>query len=338
MAENLEQVGHPLAATFGEEFKTHTLIRNGDLDTASSLMRKVFAIDHRTWLTQGDRPDFDLRAARVGTTRLARFSYGVPVSVRATCPVGQINIGMVCKGTMTTALGAVPLVSCAAGDGFVYGPGREMMRMRLSHDFDFVALFVTPSAVREHLSQLVSREISGDVVFDPAPKPAVMMSTVFSVLVRAVENTARCEFVSPLLANHLDQLVLSTLLLEFPHSYSDELAWQGTPGNPRVVHVVKQALSEQPEHPWTIGELAAVAGVSARTVQVAFQRHVGMSAFELLRQMRLERARDDLRRARAEDSVGAIAYRWGFSHAGRFAATYRRRYRESPSDTLRRSR
>jgi AraC-like DNA-binding protein len=34
-------------------------------------------------------------------------------------------------------------------------------------------------------------------------------------------------------------------------------------------------------------------------------------------------------------SVAEVAARWGFSHLGRFAAAYRKRYGESPSHTLR---
>ena len=35
------------------------------------------------------------------------------------------------------------------------------------------------------------------------------------------------------------------------------------------------------------------------------------------------------------DTVAAIAARWGFAHAGRFAIQYRDQYGRSPSTTLR---
>ena len=40
----------------------------------------------------------------------------------------------------------------------------------------------------------------------------------------------------------------------------------------------------------------------------------------------------------AETTVSAVADRWGFGHAGRFAGAYRRRFGEYPAQTLARSR
>ncbi|WP_442875877.1 helix-turn-helix domain-containing protein [Amycolatopsis sp. NBC_01488] len=58
-----------------------------------------------------------------------------------------------------------------------------------------------------------------------------------------------------------------------------------------------------------------------------------------LREVRLDRVRDDLVAAR--DVSGArvtpIAARWGFTHMSRFATAYRQKFGEAPSITLRRS-
>ncbi|MFK0113264.1 AraC family transcriptional regulator [Streptomyces sp. NPDC091217] len=334
MADEAERGEHVPGLSLQGALETHALVREGDLRIAGTLMRKVFAADHRTSVARGRQARFTLRAARVGKIGMARFGYGAPAVTRTTGPVDQINIGLIRNGSMEMARSGA---SCASGQAFVYSPGREMS-LEMSPDLDFMALFVTPSAVREHLSQLTGRDVSGDVWFDPAPRSASSMLTLFSVLAKAVENTTHSQFLPPLVANNLAQLLLSTLLLEFPHTHSEQLTWQGVPGSPRVVRIVETALRERPEHPWTIGELAAAAGVSGRTVQVAFQRHVGMSAFDLLRQIRLERSHEDLREAREGDTVSSIAHRWGFGHPSRFAAAYRRRYQEAPSDTLRRSR
>jgi transcriptional regulator GlxA family with amidase domain len=57
-----------------------------------------------------------------------------------------------------------------------------------------------------------------------------------------------------------------------------------------------------------------------------------------LRNARFQQAREALRRAPPETSVTDIAMTWGFSHMGRFSVEYRKRFGESPSDTLKRRR
>jgi transcriptional regulator GlxA family with amidase domain len=54
-----------------------------------------------------------------------------------------------------------------------------------------------------------------------------------------------------------------------------------------------------------------------------------------LRNAGLDRVREELRRASAEESVTAIAMNWRFSHMGWFSRQYRDRFGESPSQTLR---
>jgi AraC-like DNA-binding protein len=48
--------------------------------------------------------------------------------------------------------------------------------------------------------------------------------------------------------------------------------------------------------------------------------------------------RDALLNAAPDEHIAAIAARWGFSHAGRFASDYRRRFGETPLETKRRAR
>ena len=56
-----------------------------------------------------------------------------------------------------------------------------------------------------------------------------------------------------------------------------------------------------------------------------------------LRSLRMQRAHRDLQIAEPSEgtSVAAVAARWGFTHLGRFAIEYRRRFGINPSQTLR---
>ena len=120
-----------------------------------------------------------------------------------------------------------------------------------------------------------------------------------------------------------------------PHNYSEQLLSTHGPARPRVVKQAIDLLEQQPEEPWTISELSRAIGVSARTLQSGFQRYVGVSPTTYLREVRLQRVHAELCNPEVQTSVSDSAFRWGFTHLGRFAAAYRNKFGETPSETLR---
>jgi transcriptional regulator GlxA family with amidase domain len=67
-----------------------------------------------------------------------------------------------------------------------------------------------------------------------------------------------------------------------------------------------------------------------------FRRRLDSTPLRYLREVRLHYAHEDLLIAnRRQDTVTAIAARWGFMHTGRFAVVYRQTYGHSPHTTLR---
>jgi AraC-like DNA-binding protein/tetratricopeptide (TPR) repeat protein len=103
---------------------------------------------------------------------------------------------------------------------------------------------------------------------------------------------------------------------------------------PRSVRKAIACLKAEPARDWRVSELARACGIAPRTLQKQFRRFVGAAPLAFLRELRFAQAREVLLR-HDEASVTAAATRCGFSHLGRFATEYRRRFGESPSDTLR---
>jgi AraC-like DNA-binding protein len=106
---------------------------------------------------------------------------------------------------------------------------------------------------------------------------------------------------------------------------------------PRGLKKAIEWLEAEPARPWRVGELAALCGVAPRTLQKHFHRFLDQAPLAFLRDLRFDRARRELLRGVHDTSITEIATRCGFVHLGRFAIQYRRRYGESPSETLRRS-
>jgi AraC-like DNA-binding protein len=85
----------------------------------------------------------------------------------------------------------------------------------------------------------------------------------------------------------------------------------------------------------SVDDVAREARMSLRGLQYAFRRELGVTPMAYLRKVRLQRARADLVRGDRGETVGAIAKRWGYANAARFAAAYRQAFGEPPGATLR---
>ena len=85
-----------------------------------------------------------------------------------------------------------------------------------------------------------------------------------------------------------------------------------------------------------LGDIATAIGVTPRSVQYTFRRHLGTTPLEYLRRVRLEKAHRDLQAADpAVDTVMEIAGRSRFGHPGRFSMAYKEAFGSPPSRTLR---
>ena len=90
------------------------------------------------------------------------------------------------------------------------------------------------------------------------------------------------------------------------------------------VERVEEYIRADPARPFAIAELAALAGVSGRSLYRAFRTLRGYSPLAFARAARLERARERLALGEAGATVTEIALDCGFDHLGRFAGPTRR--------------
>lgn len=84
-------------------------------------------------------------------------------------------------------------------------------------------------------------------------------------------------------------------------------------------------------------DLEQVSGLSARSLQYAFQRKYGCSSMRWLTLQRLERAHQQLLRADDRTKVTAVATALRFSNLGNFSRLYQEQFGELPSETVTKS-
>jgi len=142
----------------------------------------------------------------------------------------------------------------------------------------------------------------------------------------------------PLLRAEADRRLALAVLETFPHEAGQAAPAASTPLAPgaRRLALAVEYLHEHAHEPIGVAEIARAADLSVRGLQVALSRALDVSPTVLLRQIRLDRVHADLAVATPETAtVGGVARRWGFSHLGRFSASYHERFGEHPSTTLR---
>ena len=142
----------------------------------------------------------------------------------------------------------------------------------------------------------------------------------------------------PLVAGPLAESVINGFLLASRHRYSAVLDAPVEPARPVAVRTAIDLIENDPARAWTVSSLARECGVSPRTLQNGFRKHVGRTPTAHLRTVRLQHAHEDLRTADPfTDSVTAVARQWGFAHLGRFAAAHLAAYGQTPLATLRKT-
>lgn len=141
---------------------------------------------------------------------------------------------------------------------------------------------------------------------------------------------------SPLLTVQIEHTV-AAMLLECQHSNrSAEFRDDSHKITPSFVRRAQQYIEEHASEPITICDIAEYVGVSTRSLYNGFQKYRNMSPMHMLKEIRLSRVREQLMQSQTgQTTVTSAAYQWGFGHLGHFTTDYKRRFGESPSETLR---
>jgi AraC-like DNA-binding protein len=143
---------------------------------------------------------------------------------------------------------------------------------------------------------------------------------------------------SPTVRAELGQAWLQALLCGAPHNYSAAMAAEPRAAGPRQLNSAIDYIELNWRGPLLVEDIAAAAGVSARSLFKSFKAAKGVSPMAYVKAIRLEKAHRMLVGAGAPTTVVAVALACGFHNAGHFARDYRKAFGEPPSATLARAR
>ncbi|GIE86235.1 AraC family transcriptional regulator [Actinoplanes regularis] len=322
----------------GAEVPVRAGLRTTDVEEARAFCRKLYYAPLRIEPV-GDpgRFDFSADVVELGPITVGEVGYGT--DIRVLCDGLETSYHVLApltgmlrsrhRGTVVFADPTRAVVYRPTGDIELDWPGNcrllsvKIERGALERELD--------AALDQRVVSPMPLGASFDLVDGPGRTWLALVRLLLSEL-RGTDGLAS----QPRMAARWRDMVVSGLALTVEHPYGEEPAGLQGPMRPRTVKRVLDVLHTEPWRQYTAAELAAIAGVGVRVLQDAFRQHVGMSPMAYLRRLRLDGVHAELSRSDpGTASVSEIAYRWGFTHLGRFAGAYRSRFGVSPSATLR---
>jgi AraC-like DNA-binding protein len=294
---------------------------------------------HLNLLTDPDLFSTTQRGGRMGPVSLQDVVVGADTSIDCGDLCSTYRVFLVRSGR---AGGAHRGMSAAgsAGSAAVYAP-EGLSALKWDASTEILLFKVDRYAVEEALSDALGRQLTSQPDFAPLmPTHTAPTRNWINMLVLFAEQFLHPDGLlnQPLVGMPFIDTLVRGFLLAAEHSQRDALMGRERSLTPRAIRRAVDVIEAEAQLPLTLSSIAARSQVSVRSLQQGFKRHLGMSPMSYLREVRLRRAhRTLLESDPSVVTVASVAYDWGFTNLGRFAAAHAGRYNEPPAKTLRRT-
>ena len=315
------------------------LFRTRDADEARRAFGQLLAPHAMRPARRGARLDVRCHAVSLGDASLIYAQYGAAVRLEPGALGSFYLVGMPVSGVSTIRCGRSEVVS-RRGVASVQSCSQPVVA-DWDDDCRKLSVKISRAALERRLAAMIGRAPTQPIEFDPVLALDGETGKSWSRLVEFVSaelSPVSIYLKSPLARRLLDDALISTLLMVQPHNYSLALEVDAGAAAPGFVRRAEEMIAADPALPDGLAGLAVQLGVSLRRLQAGFRRYRNSTPIEFVRVQRLAKAREALAGAQPGTRVTDVALGVGYFHLGRFAAEYKARYGESPSDTLARSR
>lgn len=330
---------HTVPTSRTECLSGHNVLRSTKLDDLEEAVSRRYTRHHLGLLQRDPRVDAVFNSVNLGQIAVGYLRYGADIRMNPETMTSCYHINIPVAGHSESVCGRTTAVS-SPGRAAVFVPGQPIT-LRWSADCAQLMLKIDRSRLEAELQAIVDRDVrlvDFELGMDLTTSLGQSWLATLRLLVGEIDRPGSL-MRHPLLLDHFQRVLMTALLFTQPHNYTSLLTGEQRAARPRSVQRAIDMMEDRPEHPHSVEDLAAHARVSVRALQAGFRRYVGTTPMGYLNGVRLRRVERELAEA-APDSVTVtqVAYRWGFTHHGRFAAAYRERFGCSPSETLRKAR
>lgn len=314
-------------------------VKSSVVDEAREVGGKVYHPHVLTMLGRGNEFQMRLKAVDIATVTVGILEYSTPVRIQTGALEDAYQINFPLHGHVKMTYGSQQILASptiAAIHGFELATGLEGW----DRPARMLGLKVPKQLIDQELAVLLDRTPETAVEFTGSLELGSRWATEWRSAVELLTHGLRNRdslLNNPLISLPAVQAVIRGLLLVAPNNFTAELTGDSAAIDSAAVRHAMEFIEANAALPISLEDIAASARVSPRSLQLGFRTHLRSTPMAVLREVRLRRTREDLLAAVPSDTVGAIAARWGFAHAGRFAIQYAKTFGETPSETLKKS-
>ncbi|MEE1612722.1 AraC family transcriptional regulator [Microvirga sp. CF3016] len=228
--------------------------------------------------------------------------------------------------------------SHSADRAVIFPSGLERI-VRFAQDTEIKVFMASRVRMAECCAKLLGHDLPGFVDFDIQVdlEGASARSWMRLLSYAEAELADPYAFIrqSPVAWQQFEEHLLTGFLLSHRHAYSQALLAPQAAAVPFYVKRAEAYIEAHFAEPLSLAEIAAQAGVSARSLQSGFQSFRNITPMGFVRSVRLRRAHEALLAADpAITTVTQIVLACGWMHLGEFATAYRRVFGRTPRQTL----
>lgn len=324
---------------YNEPLKEYNLLKSNDVDISQEIVTSMYC-EHSLIPLKGDEVNAKLNAIEGDKFNFGFLTYGVNAKIvlPSLRPCYHVNITLSGESYVENKKHS-KLQTQGMKSGAVLLP-EENYEIIWKKNTSQYAFKFDQKKLENHLASLICESVDSHIHFDTIFN---LKSDAGSGLIRACK-LLQTEWeqnnpiaISPIARRHLESFVMTSFLLAAKNPYSEKLLvdYKTKDLNEalvrRVTNYIEENIYELPD----LAELTSYAKVSARTLQLAFKRHLNMSPMQYVKKIRLQRAHEHIKNARyTGEKITDIAMKWGFYNPGRFAQLYKEHYGCTPRETL----
>ncbi|WAM17308.1 AraC family transcriptional regulator [Rhodococcus sp. JS3073] len=283
----------------------------------------------------GLSPRSSMYSTKIGDITVTRFSYGIPVSVGDfSSDAGNALVLTTIRGNARHHLDHDATANTPSGDTFVADCSRVDYLVEFSPDHVQLNLTVPHTLLADTAVRWWGFD-PGDVLWQRKCVIGGGGSGWQALLGYAMRTTGELpgHATEGRIGLNLQELLVGHLLTEWAARAGVDPDRSTGPAAPGYVRHAVQYIREYARELPTSSDIADAVGVSVRTLSGSFRKYLDTTPAEYVREQRLQGIREELLTASPGATVASIAGAWGYVNLGLFAAAYRRRFGENPSQT-----